>query len=211
MLQPLSWSLLSNRASPVAQYRVYCSAAYVILEHIVWRKNGIVVMNSTSTTIISHQLVDAATDNYTNILTVTGDHHTQSISCGTEYDSVSSYNIIINGLCIYFMFFLKCNFLPAPSGPPDDVAVSINSSSSITVSWSPPVGGADGYGILYSAEGASNMTQLVEGGDQTSSLLTGLSEGQLYTIRVFAYKDLPSPLSDPVLVKIYGNMHSDVL
>ena len=98
VLQPLSWSLLSNRTSPVAQYRVYCSAAYVIPEHIVWRKNGTVVMNSSSTTM-SHQLVDAATDNYTNILTVTGDHHTQSISCGAEYDSVSSY-ITINGLFI---------------------------------------------------------------------------------------------------------------
>ena len=96
------------------------------------------------------------------------------------------------------------DFLPAPSGPPDDVAMSINSSSSITVSWSPPVGGADGYVILYFAEGASNMTQLVEGGDQTSSLLTGLSEGQLYTIRVFAYKDLPSLLSDAVIVRING-------
>ena len=55
------------------------------------------------------------------------------------------------------------------------------------------------------------MTQLVEGGDQTSSLLTGLSEGQLYTIRVFAYKDLPSLLFDPVLVKINGNIHYAVL
>ena len=80
------------------------------------------------------------------------------------------------------------------------MVVSINSSSSITVSWSPPVGGADGYVILYFTEGASNMTELVEG--ETSSLLTGLSDGQLYTIRVFAYKDLPSLLSDPVLVKI---------
>ena len=96
------------------------------------------------------------------------------------------------------------DFLPAPSGPPDDVVVSINSSSSITVSWSPPVGGANGYVILYSAEGASNIAQLMEGGDQTSSLLTGLSEGQLYTIRVFAYKDLPSLVSDPVLVSIDG-------
>ena len=78
------------------------------------------------------------------------------------------------------------------------MVVFLNSSSSIFVSWSPPVGGADGYVILYSAEGASNMTQLVKGGNQTSSLLTGLSEGQLYTIRVFAYKDLPSLLSDAV-------------
>ena len=107
VFQPLSWSLLSNRTSPVAQYRVYCSAAYVIPEHIVWRKNGTVVMNNTSTTI-SHQLVDGATDNYTNILTVTGDHHIQSISCGTEYDSVSSYNIIINGLCL---IITSCSYL----------------------------------------------------------------------------------------------------
>ena len=99
VFQSLSWSLLSNRTSPVAQYRVYCSAAYVIPEHIVWRKNGTVVMNSTSTTI-SHQLVDAATDNYTNILTVTGDHYTQSISCGAELISYQiQNNITINGLC----------------------------------------------------------------------------------------------------------------
>ena len=79
------------------------------------------------------------------------------------------------------------------------MVVSISSSSSITVSWSPPAGGADGHVILY-----NEATWLVEGGDQTSSLLTGLSEGQLYTIRVLAYKDLPSLLSDPVLVRIDG-------
>ena len=97
MILPLGWSLLSNRTNPVAQYRVYCSAAYVIPEYIVWRKNGTVVMNSTSTTI-SHQLVDAATDNYTNTLTVTGDHHTQTISCGAEVESLSYQSeISING------------------------------------------------------------------------------------------------------------------
>ena len=98
MISPLSWSVLSNRTNPVAQYRVYCSAAYVIPEHIVWRMNGTVVMNSTSTTI-SHQLVDAATDNYTNTLTVTGDHHTQTISCGVEVESISYHkNVTIKSV-----------------------------------------------------------------------------------------------------------------
>ena len=87
------------------------------------------------------------------------------------------------------------------------VVASIRSSSSIAVSWSAPVGGADGYVILYSTEGGSNMTQLVEGGGQTNSLLTGLSKGQLYTIRVFAYKDLPSLLSDPVHVLYDGKTY----
>ena len=79
------------------------------------------------------------------------------------------------------------------------------------MNWSAPVGGADGYVILYSTEGGSNMTQLVEGGGQTSSVLTSLSKGQLYTIRVFAYKDIPSLLSDPVHVLHDGEMLCVVL
>ena len=81
-----------------------------------------------------------------------------------------------------------------------NVQATINSSSSVAVSWSAPVGGTNGYVILYSAEGGSNMTQLVEGRGQTSSVLTGLVMGQLYTIRVFAYKDLTSSLSNSVLI-----------
>ena len=85
------------------------------------------------------------------------------------------------------------------------VVASIHSSSSIAVSWLGRMEGADGYVILYSDEGGSNMTQLVEGEEQTNSVLTGLIKGQLYTIRVFAYRDLPSPLSDPVHVLYDGN------
>ena len=83
----------------------------------------------------------------------------------------------------------------------------INSSSSIGVSWLPPVGGADGYVILYSTEESSNLTLLVEGENQTSSLLSNLSEGYFYTITVFAYKDLPSLLSDPVEVILDGKIY----
>ena len=82
----------------------------------------------------------------------------------------------------------------APRGPPMNVKVFIHSSSNILVSWSPPVGGADGYVILYSA---SNMTHLIEQRTKlTMSLLHSLNKGHLYTIRVFAYKDLPSMLFD---------------
>ena len=77
---PLQWSLLSNRTSPEVKYRVYCKTINTKPDHIVWRKNGIDVVNSSSTTM-SHQLLDATIDNYTNTLTVTGDHRTQTISC----------------------------------------------------------------------------------------------------------------------------------
>ena len=48
--------------------------------------------------------------------------------------------------------------------------------------------------------------QLMEGGDQTSSLLS--IDRVRDTIRVFAYKDLPSLLSDPVLARFDGNMRN---
>ena len=86
LFQPLNWTLVSDHTSPVVQYHVYCTAAYVKPDHIIWRMNGTVVVNSSSTAI-SHQLLDATIDNYTNILTVTGDHHTQTISCEADYGS----------------------------------------------------------------------------------------------------------------------------
>ena len=96
----LNWSLLSDCTSPVVKYRVYCTAAYVKPDHIIWRMNGTIVVNSSSTTI-SHQLLDATINNYTNILTVTGDHRTQKISCATDYDSglfKNSDTLTIEGL-----------------------------------------------------------------------------------------------------------------
>ena len=101
LFQPLSWSLVSDRTSPEVQYRVYCTAAYVTPDHIVWEKNNNTIKMNTTTTTISYQLVDAAIDNYTNILTVTGDHHTQNISCAAEYGSeafIVDEQIFIKGL-----------------------------------------------------------------------------------------------------------------
>ena len=83
LFQPLDWSLVSDRNNHAVQYRVYCIAAYVKPDHIIWTMNGTDVVNSSSTTI-SHQLLDATIDNYTNTLTVTGDHRTQTISCAVD-------------------------------------------------------------------------------------------------------------------------------
>ena len=90
--------------------------------------------------------------------------------------------------------------------------MSINSTN-ITVSWSPPVGGATGYVILYSTDGTSDKTsaQLVEGGNKTSSLLTGLRGEQTYAIRMFAYKDLPSMLSDTIYVNLDGKKYHTII
>ena len=48
-------------------------------------------VNSSSTTI-SHQLLDVTIDNYTNILTVTGDCRTQTISCAAVNSGTVTHN-----------------------------------------------------------------------------------------------------------------------
>ena len=91
---------MSDHTSPVVQYRVYCTAAYVKPDHIIWRINDTFVLNSSSSTTISHQLLDEATDNYTNILTVTGDYHTQTISCEVDFVPGPFYNDELKPLTI---------------------------------------------------------------------------------------------------------------
>ena len=109
LLQPLSWSLVSDRTSPEVQYHVYCTVAYVVPDHIVWEKNNNTIKMNTTTTTISYQLVDTAIDNYTNILTVTGDHHTQNISCAAEYGSGT---FIVDELIIIEGLNFSLNFIP---------------------------------------------------------------------------------------------------
>ena len=65
----------------------------------LWRMNGNIVVNSSSTTT-SHQLLDATINKYTNILTVTGDHHTQTISCEADFVSEPFYNDELKPLTI---------------------------------------------------------------------------------------------------------------
>ena len=58
--------------------------------------------------------------------------------------------------------------------------------TSIRVSWSPPtpLGGTTGYRICYS--GGSSGSEAVSGGSTDNYLLTGLLNGESYTISIVA-------------------------
>ena len=85
------------------------------------------------------------------------------------------------------------------------ITANITQSSKIHVSWTPPVGGAVGYVIMYRKHSAKNYTtQMVEA---TSFVLSNLSEGVLYDIGVFAFKDLPSQLSDTLYIRLAGKLN----
>ena len=59
--------------------------------------------------------------------------------------------------------------------------------TSITVTWTPPspLDGITGYTISYTG-GSSSGSETVSGGDTNSYTLTGLTNGQTYTISIVA-------------------------
>ena len=81
--------------------------------------------------------------------------------------------------------------------------MDILSSSTLMVGWISPSGGADGYVVQYSPGGGS---QLVEGGGIGNTVLNELSLGLEYQIRMFAYRDLPSELSEIIPVLFDGEL-----
>ena len=78
---------------------------------------------------------------------------------------------------------------------PTSLTASIIDSTSISVSWTAPVGGANGYIVAYgvNAKEVSN----------THTILSGLSP-TVYSITVHGYKDVPSVGSNTVSILLNG-------
>ena len=82
------------------------------------------------------------------------------------------------------------NQILGPEAPTGVTAVQ-DGPTSITVSWSPS-SDATGYTISYTGGGSSG-SETVSGGDTNSYTLTGLTNGQTYTISIVATSNnLPS-------------------
>ena len=84
--------------------------------------------------------------------------------------------------------------------PPTDVTAVQDGPTSITVTWTPPdpLDGITGYRIFFT--GGSTGSETVSGGDTNSYTLTGLTNGETYTISIVAI--VPNrPTSAPVEVR----------
>ena len=76
--------------------------------------------------------------------------------------------------------------------PPTDVTAVQDGPTSIIVSWSRSAG-ATGYRIQYDSTGGHSGSETIDGSDTVSWSLTGLQNGQTYTISLVAtYEDLSS-------------------
>ena len=78
---------------------------------------------------------------------------------------------------------------------PTSLTASIIDSISISVSWTAPVGGANGYIVVY-----NDNTQQVS---STHTILSGLSP-TVHNITVHGYKDVPSVGSNTVSILLNG-------
>ena len=73
---------------------------------------------------------------------------------------------------------------------------------SILVSWS-VLKNVNGYVISYNDEGGNSSVQLMDSGAH-SFVIENLIKGHTYNITMFSYKDLPSPPSESVQIKLDG-------
>ena len=80
---------------------------------------------------------------------------------------------------------------------PTSLTASIIDSTSINVSWTAPVGGANGYIVVYN----DNAQQLEV--SSTHTILSGLSP-TVYSITVHGYKDVPSVGSNTISILLNG-------
>ena len=75
-------------------------------------------------------------------------------------------------------------FVPGAS-PPTDVTAVQDGPTSIRVTWTPPspLGDTTGYRISFTGGGSSDSVD-VSGGDTNTQIVSGLQNGETYTISI---------------------------
>ena len=149
---------------------------------VTWTRDSTTVTEGTETV-----LDDPETAQYTHTLTVTtGGEYTCTVSNNKPSSDSASITLLGNSAfttnhCTFHKYnsmFSTPIFLVA--SPPSDVTAVQDGPTSIRVSWTPPspLGLTTGYRISYTGGGSVD----VDGGNTNSHTLTGLINGQTYTI-----------------------------
>ncbi|CAI8013805.1 Receptor-type tyrosine-protein phosphatase F, partial [Geodia barretti] len=148
-----------NGASP--QFTLTCISTGGPATTVTWTRDSTTVTQGTQTV-----LNDPVTAQYTHTLTVTtaGEY-----TCTVANNKPSS---------------ASASFTLEGPPPPTDVTAVQDGPTSITVTWTPPdpLDGITGYRISFT--GGSDVD--IDGGSTNSYTLTGLTNGQTYTISIVA-------------------------
>ena len=118
-----------------------------------------------------------------------------------DHAAMTSNVIIFLKLNTYLLLVLSINYIYiVPSSPPTGLSVAIVSASVLLVSWN-PASDITGYITNYIPNG---QPKLLVGKDILSDVIEGLTQGTIYNISLYSYKDLPSTLSSGISVLIDG-------
>ena len=101
----------------------------------------------------------------------------------------------------YYIMTLLLVIYSLAANAPTSLAVSIVNSTSINVSWIAPVGGANGYIVVYNNDNTQQVSS-------THTILSELSP-TVHNITVHGYKDVPSVGSNTVFI-LFNGMSSSV-
>ena len=147
---------------------------------VTWTRDSEPVTEGTETL-----LVNTSTARYIHRLnTTTGGEYRCSVA--NPKPSTDSASITVTGIYNGITSELAIGYIIYILGPeaPTGVMVVQDGLTSITVSWS-PFSGATGYTISYTG-GDSSGSEPVSGGSTNSHTLTGLTNGETYTVSIVA-------------------------
>ena len=87
------------------------------------------------------------------------------------------------------------------ASPPTDVTAFQDGPTSIRVTWTPPspLGGITGYRISYTGGGSSGAVE-IDGANANNYTLTGLNNGETYTIFIYSSVTFSSLLVETLAV-----------
>ena len=95
-----------------------------------------------------------------------------------------------------------CIFFPTDASPPSDVTAVQDGTTGITVTWTAS-SDATGYRISYTSDSDSGSETVSDGSTETHTL-TGLVNGETYTISIVGTASSPGPLRAPVEAENVG-------
>ena len=161
---------------------------------VSWTRDSVNITGEQNETVLN----DPETANYTHTLTISlpGEYN---CTVANNKPSSASASITVEGIPLSLKLNLVCNNDAAAnlSGPPPptDVAGVQDGPTSIRVTWTPPspLGDTTGYRIHYTNGGGSSGNMSVDGASTDNYTLTGLTNGETYTIFIAATSNtLPS-------------------
>ena len=167
---------MENGASP--QFTLTCISTGGPATTVTWTRDNVNITGEQNETVLN----DPVTAQYTHTLTVTNAGQ-YTCTVANNKPSTASASITLQGIYCNVSLINNVGSLSGPP-PPTDVTAVQDGPTSITVTWTPPSPLGDTTGYRISFTGGSDVD--IDGGSTNSYTLTGLTNGQTYTISIVA-------------------------